>query len=47
MDDAHGFDGVRGIGGEAGFDRRGIGAVTPVAGDEFGFEAEAQREVFP
>jgi hypothetical protein len=47
MHNAYRLDRMLGIGGQPRFDRRGIGAVAPVAGDELGYQAELVRHRVP
>ena len=47
MHDAYRLDRVLGVGRQPRFDRGGIGAVAPVAGDELGHQAELLRHRVP
>ena len=47
VDDHHRLDGVRGIVREPGFDLRGVGATTPIAGNEIDLDPEARRHLTP
>ena len=47
MHHADRLDALVGVGAQALLDRLGIGAVAPVAGQEFDLEAELARELLP